>query len=184
MVQVARQLFTVDEYYKMADVGIIKPTDRVELIKGEIIKMSPIKSPHSGMVNLLMEKLMGNKHGDYIVAVQNPVRISDHSEPEPDLAVLKYRKDRYSKRHPRPAEVFLVIEVAGSSLAKDREIKKPLYAEAYIQEYWIVNLNDRQIEIFKNPFDGEYQEKHIILTGETASCNSIGFALDTSEIFF
>ncbi len=184
MVQVERLLFTVDDYYKMLDDGIIKPTDRVELIKGEIIKMSPIRSPHSGMANLLAEELMTNVRGRYNVAVQNPVRISDSSEPEPDLSVLKYRKDRYSLRHPRPKDVFLIIEVADTTLQKDREIKEPLYADANIQEYWIVNLQEHQIEVFKNPRNGNYQEKIIVKEGEKVVCTQINFTLDTAEIFF
>ncbi|HFA51348.1 MAG TPA: Uma2 family endonuclease [Bacteroidetes bacterium] len=184
MVQVARQLFTVDEYYKMADVGIIKPTDRVELIKGEIIKMSPIRSLHSSVVDDLHGIFVSALKREFITKSQNPIHINRFSEPEPDVFVVKYRKDKSRRRHPRPDEVLLLIEVADTSLRYDREIKKPLYAEAYIQEYWIVNLIDQQIEIFRNPQDGEYQEKYIILLGEIAGCDSIGFALDTSEIFF
>ena len=184
MVQVERLLFSVDDYYKMLDDGIIQPTERVELIKGEIIKMSPIKSAHAGMVNLLTELLMENVKGSYNVAVQNPLHLSFNSEPEPDLSILKFRRDRYSSRHPRPEDVYLLIEGADTTLQMDREIKKPLYAEANIKEYWIVNLQDHQIEVFKNPKNGEYLENTTINKGEKIVCTQINFTLDITEIFF
>ena len=184
MVQLERKLFSVDDYYKMLDDGIIQHSERIELINGELLKMSPIRSAHSGMVNILAEELMANINGRYNVAVQNPVRINNVSEPEPDISVLKYRKDRYSKRHPRPSDVILLIEVADTSLHIDREVKKALYAETSIQEYWIINLQDEQIEVFKNPINGVYQENTLIKKGEMANCTAIGFSLDTNEIFF
>jgi Uma2 family endonuclease len=183
MVQVQRQLFNVDEYYKMAESGILQPSDRVELIKGEIIRMSPIKSQHSSMVDNLFEKLVLDLHGKYILKSQNPIRLDDFSEPEPDIVVAHFRKDRYRHRHPRPADIYLLIEVADTSLDYDREIKAPLYAEAGIPEYWIVNIADEQIEIFRHLESGEFQEKTTAKAGETATCEAIGFSVKVDDVF-
>jgi Uma2 family endonuclease len=178
-----RRLFTVSDYYKMAEVGILSPDDRVELIRGEILKMSPIKSPHAGIVNELSELLILALSGRATVTVQNPLRINKNSEPEPDIVVAKYRKDKYRAAHPRPEDVFLLIEVADSSLSFDRNVKNPLYAQAGIPEYWIVNLNDRQIEVFRSPTEGEYQEKQIVKHTETAFCSTIEFAVPADKLF-
>lgn len=183
MVQAEKKLFTVEDYYKMFDEGIIKRGERLELIKGEITKMSPIRSPHAGMVNLLMEELVEYFSGKYIVAVQNPIQISDTSEPEPDLTVLKFRKDRYSRHHPQSEDVYLLIEVADTSLSFDRGVKKVLYAEAGIPEYWIINLNDQQIEIFRNPHKGDYLESKIARKGDEVTCVSLEFTLNAGSIF-
>ncbi len=180
---VERQLFSVAEYYKMAEVGILKPSDRVELIKGEIIKMSPIKSFHAGVINFLVEQLNFKLFGKVVVAGQNPIRIGPHSEPEPDVVVAKFRKDRYQNRHPRPADIYLLIEVADSSLHFDRQIKLPLYAEAGIPEYWIVNLPERQIEVFHQPEGTKYLVQEIVRRGETITCSTIAFGLQVEDIF-
>ena len=165
----------------MGEAGIITPGHRVELINGEIIEMSPIKSPHAGTVNLL-NRLLGKILGDnFIISAQNPVELSQNSEPEPDLAVLKYRDDLYTKSHPQPADVLLVIEVADSSLDKDREIKLPLYAAAGIEEVWIVNLQDQQIEVSTEPSDQGYSNCHIYRKGDTIQHDLIG-ALAVSDV--
>lgn len=178
-----RRLFTVSDYYKMAEAGILSPDDRVELIGGEILKMSPIKSQHAGIVNELSELLILALFGRAIVTVQNPLRINKQSEPEPDIIVAKYRKDKYRDDHPKPEDVFLLIEVADSSLAFDRNVKTPLYAQAGIPEYWIVNLNDRQIEIFRQPAEADYQEKKIVKHTETAICSTIEFSVAADKLF-
>jgi Uncharacterized protein conserved in cyanobacteria len=154
--------FTVAEYYKLAEVGILKDTDKVELINGEIITMNPINSPHGGMVNRLAQKLIIGLNNQATVTIQNPVRLNDLSEPEPDLAIAKYREDNYYKSHPTPEDILVIIEVSDSTLEKDRTIKIPLYATAKIPEYWIVNLVDKQIEIYRQPKKGEYHFKQII----------------------
>ena len=183
MVQVERQLFTVDEYYKMADAGILQTSDHVELIRGEIIKMSPIRSPHAGIINYLVEKLITELNRKATVASQNPIRLDNHSEPESDLVVAHYRKDRYRSRHPRPADVYLVIEVADSSLEYDRQVKAPLYAKAGIVEYWIVNIPEQKIEIYRQLLNGKYTQRVTVSPGEVATCEAIEFSLEVGEIF-
>ena len=178
-----RRLFTVSDYYKMAEAGILSPEDRVELIGGEILKMSPIKSQHAGIINDLSELLILALFGRAIITVQNPLQINKQSEPEPDIIVAKYRRDKYRDDHPRPEDVLLLIEVADSSLAFDRKVKTPLYAQAGIPEYWIVNLNDRQIEIFRQPSGKDYSETLIVKNTETAVCSTIEFSVAADRLF-
>lgn len=113
-----RKLFSVPEYHQLANIGILKETDRVELINGEIITMSPINSPHGGMVNRLTRLLFKLLNDKVTITVQNPVTLDDHSEPEPDLVVARFDKNDYEERHPQPSGVLLVIEVSDSTLEK------------------------------------------------------------------
>lgn len=164
-----RRRFTVDEYYRMGAAGILKPEDRVELIEGEIVQMSPIGSRHAGMV-AFMTRLFVHAVGDRaIVQVQNPVRIGDHSEPEPDLMLLKPRSDFYTSAHPRPSDVFLLIEVADTSAESDREVKVPLYARAGIGEFWLVSLDQKQIEVYRDPQGDAYASTRIHSLGSSVS---------------
>lgn len=166
----------------MGETGIIAPGCRVELINGEIIEMSPIKSPHAGTVKLL-NRLLGKLLGDdVVISVQDPVELGIYSEPEPDLAILKYREDLYIHSHPQPSDVLLIIEVADSSLEKDREIKLPLYAAAGIGETWIVNLRDQQIEVSTEPTSKGYSNNHIYRKGDTIEYGLIP-VLAVSKVF-
>src|SRR5579862_9904434 len=137
---VARRPLTVAEYHRMGEVGILTEDDRVELIEGELIAMSPIGSEHSGTVNALTHTLVLAVEDRAVVAVQNPVQLDDLSEPRPDFALLKPRDDYYRRSTPRPDDVLLLIEVADSSLAYDRNVKRSLYAWHGIPEFWIVNI--------------------------------------------
>lgn len=156
-----RMKFTVDSYYKMAEHGLLG-NRRVELINGDIIDTSPINSKHARCVDLITETLILHLSGKAIIRVQNPISISEKSEPEPDVLVVKYQDHRYGEDHPTAGDVLLVIEVADSSLIFDRSVKKNLYAQAGISEYWIINLLDEQIEIFQQPQGGEYQQVEIV----------------------
>ena len=184
MVQVQRQLFTVAEYYKMAEVGILKPTDKIELINGEIIQMSPIKSPHANTVSVVEELLYEQLIKKVTIRTQSPISISNHSEPEPDIAIVKYGRNRYANSHPNPLDVFLLIEVSDSTLKFDRKTKKKLYAKAEIPEYWIINIPDSQIEVFRKPIDGVYQKELIVKNEETIKAEKIKFKISVSDIFF
>ncbi len=155
-VQISKRLLTVSEYHKMAEAGILTEDDRVELIHGEIIEMSPIGSKHAGHVNRIMAFFMKQIGNLAIVSVQNPVVTGAYSEPEPDIAILRYRADFYEDSHPQPEDVFLIIEVADTSLDYDRDTKMKLYATAGIPEFWIINLEDEQIEVHKNPAQDKY----------------------------
>lgn len=182
-VQTQKKLFTVAEYYKMAEVGILEPDDRVELIHGEILKMSPIKSFHSSIVDALNEILVLLLHGKAIVKSQNPLHIDNYSEPEPDLTIAHFYTHKYRHQHPRPEDVHFLIEVADSTLQKDRKIKLPLYAEAGIAEVWIVNLKNHTVEVYTNPIAGSYQELNTLKSGDVLRFVSLGLELEVGQIF-
>ncbi len=140
--------FTVDEYYRMAEVGILAPDARVELLEGEIIEMFPTGPFHSG-VGTRMQTIFSKAGGDrWIVRCQYPIHLDDGSEPQPDLALVKPRDDFYTESHPQPQDVYLLVEVADSSVRFDREEKLPVYARAGIAEFWLVNLVERKVEIY------------------------------------
>lgn len=143
--------FTVDDYYRMAEAGILRDDERVELLNGEIIDMTPPGPPHASVVDWLNEFFLPKVVGRAIVRVQNPLRISELNEPEPDLMLLKPRDDFYRSRHPHPNEVLLLVEVSDTSLLKDQHEKLPLYARAGIREVWIVDLNDRAVTTYRQP---------------------------------
>lgn len=148
--------FTVADYYRMAEAGIFNEDSRVELIRGQIVDMSPVGAPHFGMVNRLNRLLSAMLAGRAIISVQNPLRLDDGSEPQPDVMVLRPRADDYDSAAPNAGDVLVVIEVADSSLAEDRAVKAPLYAESGITEYWIVNLVERVVEVCRQPEGGSY----------------------------
>jgi Uma2 family endonuclease len=164
-VQIVRRHFNVAEYYRMMEAGILSESDHVELIDGEVIEMSPIGSRHAACVDRLNKFL--NKLYDVIVRVQNPIRLDNFSEPQPDITLLRTRADYYAQGHPTAADVLLVIEVADSSTEFDRIVKLPLYAESQIPEFWLVNLLDEKVEIFSQPLSGAFQKSQEFKRGET-----------------
>ena len=174
--------FTVAEYYRIAEAGLFKRDARIELIRGEIIDMAAIGSPHFGMVNRLTRMLGLAVGAQGIVHVQNPVRLGDSSEPEPDVTILKPRADDYEDGAPGPDDVLLLIEVADTSLDYDRAIKAPLYAESGIQEYWIVNVRDRIVEVYRQPVDGHHAEMRQVRTGMLDILSLPGVALSATEL--
>ncbi|MFZ0547001.1 MAG: Uma2 family endonuclease, partial [Candidatus Promineifilaceae bacterium] len=146
-----RRLFTVEEYYRMAETGILTADDRVELIKGEIVTMSPVGPKHASIVNRLTSLLNRQLAERAILSIQNPIHLSQYSEPEPDLAILQERADFYEDAHPEPEDVLLVIEISDSSLAYDSAVKANLYAQAGIIELWIIDLNAQHITTYRKP---------------------------------
>lgn len=157
-VELLRRAFTVEEYRRMAQAGILREDDRVELLDGEIVTMTPVGSRHAACVNRLTHALSARVVGRAIVSVQNPVQLGERSEPQPDLALLRSRPDFYAGAHPGPMDVLLVIEVADTSIDLDREIKVPLYAQAAIPEVWLVDLAGGYIETYRGPGDQGYRE--------------------------
>ncbi len=158
---VNRRRFTVAELLVMDAAGIFHPDERIELLDGEIITMAPINEPHADGTDRLEDLLKENLRGRARVRVQGPVQLNDRSLPQPDTAVLQLRPD-YHRRHPLPADVYLLVEVADSSLASDRSVKLALYADAGIPEVWIVNLPARQVEAYDDPVDGVYQGRRVV----------------------
>ena len=165
----------------MMEAGILSESDHVELIDGEVIEMSPIGSRHAACVDRLNKLL--NKLDQVIVRVQNPIRLDDFSEPQPDITLLRARDDFYAQGHPLPSDVLLVIEVADSSTEFDRAVKLPLYAEALIAEFWLVNLPDEKIELFSHPSSGSYQESMEFKRGDNVTSMTIsGLSLGVDAI--
>lgn len=152
----------------MAETGILPPDARVELLNGEIIDMSPIGPFHGGVTNYLINAFNAACRGRWVIAAQNPVHLDEHSEPQPDLALLKPSADFYRKRHPEPEDVYLIIEVSDTTLEQDRVQKLPLYGRAGIQEIWIVNLRERVIEIYREPNYTGYSSQTVLHAGDRA----------------
>ena len=164
---VTKKLFTVDEYHRMGDLGILPETGRFELIRGEIIEMPVPGSPHSGRVKRL-NRLFTSKLGEsVIVSIQDPVGIDLFSEPMPDAALLKSRADFYTESHPMPDDVLLIVEVSDSTVRYDSKVKASLYAEAGIPEYWILNVKKDVLVIHTQPADGTYCQIRVVQRGET-----------------
>jgi Uma2 family endonuclease len=151
-----RHRLTVSDYYRMAEVGILAPDARVELIDGDIIDMTPPGSLHAVTVRRLNGILTRAAGDSASVLVQDPVRLSDLSEPQPDLALLRPPDDSYIQHHPGPADVLLVVEVADTSLRFDRDTKVSLYAVHGIPEMWLVDLRSRQLIRHRAPVQGAY----------------------------
>ena len=142
---------TVGEYYRMAETGILAPDARVELIEGEIIDKSPIGSMHAGQVSRLAEIFTLALVERAIVRVQSPLALDDYNEPEPDISLLRYREDFYTGGHPRPEDVWLVVEVADTTLKYDRGVKLPLYAAHGIPEFWLLDIPDKRLLVHRDP---------------------------------
>jgi Uma2 family endonuclease len=181
--QFAKRWFTVDEYYRMAHAGILTEDDRVELIEGEIIEMSPIGSHHAACVkrlNTILNRLVSQQ---MIVSIQDPIHIDEFSEPEPDVALLRFREDFYVGSHPTASDVLLVIEVADTSVEYDRKKKLPLYAQAGIPEVWLANLPEDKFEIHTQPLNGKYQSVLIVRRGESIKSQTIAdLSISVDEI--
>ncbi len=168
-VQLLRRKFTADQYERMAESGILLEDDRVELLDGEIVEMTPIGSRHAGCVNRLNGLFSSTFQSRAIVTVQNPIRLDDLSEPQPDVALLKPRSDFYARAHPRPEDVLLVIEVIETSADYDRKVKLPLYAKAGIQEVWLVELSQGVVEAHRTPMKGRFSEVSRVRKGQKLS---------------
>jgi Uma2 family endonuclease len=182
-ISVARHRFSVHEYYQLADADILSREDRVELIEGEIIDMSPIGIRHISCVDGLVDLLTHLPTRDWMLRVQSPVRLDEHSEPQPDIALLKRRSDFYRTSPSTPADVLLVIEVSDSSIGYDRDIKVPPYARAGIPEVWLVDLTTNRIEVYSQPVNGTYQSVLRFNRGETILSPSLPeITLEVSEI--
>ena len=164
-----RRRFTVAEYYAMADAGILSENDRVELLDGDIIVMPPIGDWHAGGVKLFANTMPLALQGRAMIAVQDPVRLDEHSEPQPDVMLLQWRDDFYRNGHPAPGDVLLLIEVADTSVGYDRNAKLPVYARAGIPEVWIVNRPARRIESYSDPSGSAYSTVRHFSPGETVA---------------
>ena len=184
-VELDLRLITVSEYHQMGEAGILTPKDRVELIRGKIIHMSPIGSPHAHIVDvfnrLFFEKL-GRKA---VVRVQNPITLGDYSEPGPDLVLAKPPMHLYKEKHPGPKDIMLIVEVANSSLQVDKEVKIPLYAEFGIPEVWLVDLEREEIRVYSSPDEKGYIHQAFAKkgVGDDLALDSLSINISLNEIF-
>ena len=162
--------FTVDEYHRMGEAGIFSEDDRVELLAGEIVEMSPIGPLHAGTVGRLTALFSARLGGEAIVWIQNPLLLrTEDSEPQPDVVLLRPRPDFYTSSHPEAQDVYLVIEVADTSLVTDREVKLPIYARAGVSEAWLLDVVMQRLEVHRHPTPDGYQDVHLLQRGASVA---------------
>jgi Uma2 family endonuclease len=181
-----RHRLSVDDYYRMAEVGVLAPDARVELIEGEIIDMPPIGSRHAGTVTFLGCRLSKAVGEAAIVVSQSPVRLSRHTEPQPDLMLVRPRDDYYRRSHPTAADALLLIEVSETTFRYDREVKMPLYARLDVQEYWLVDLPRKELHCFSEPRIDGYARVRSGSSGDLALLplpGLDGISVDLSGLF-
>lgn len=147
--------WSLAEYHQMAQTGLLDETDRVELIEGELIDMAPIGSKHAFSVDSIARALQLGAGKAFLVRVQNPILLGEHSEPQPDIAVVKDKN--YSEAHPCAEEVMLVVEVSDTTLAYDRDVKLSLYARHGIPEVWLLDVNAGELTVYREPAEGQYR---------------------------
>jgi Uma2 family endonuclease len=166
VVQVERRLFTVEEYDRLIEAGFFAPDERLELIDGEIVTMSPIGARHAACVTRISEVLRARLGERALIWIQNPVVVGHRQEFQPDVAVLRRRDDYYATRRPGPGDTFLVVEVADTTFALDRSIKVPRYAAAGVPEVWLVDLQRDLVLVFDTPASDAYAGSRVVHRGE------------------
>ena len=180
-----RHRLTVEDFHRMGEAGILRGDARVELIEGELVDMPPIGSEHAGAVRILIHLLTRAVGELAIVDAQNPVVLSENSEPQPDIMVLKPRRDFYTRSHPRPDDVLLLIEVADTSASYDRTVKIPLYAHYGIPEVWLLDLPQKRLEVYRTPHAEhttyQHAEQHLDGTVSPALLPSV--VIDVANLF-
>jgi Uma2 family endonuclease len=182
--RVERWRFTVDDFYRMGELGIIPPDARVELVDGDVFKMAPIGSHHQGSVDALDEMLRERLGRRVTISIQGPLNLGPYGTPQPDVMVLKRRDDHYRTANPTAPDVFLVIEVSDTTLAHDRDTKGPMYARAEVAEYWIADLARSRLLVFCQPAHGEYRSMQVLVPGDTVQPASFpDVSIAVAEIF-
>lgn len=180
-IALTKRRFTVDEYHRMAQAGILSEDDHVELIQGEVVEMTPIGRRHAGCVGRLTQLFTFRLGDRAIVWVKNPVPISADSELQPDLALLRPSPDFYVETPLGPQEVLLVVEVAETSAPSDRTVKVPLYAEAGIREVWLVDLAAGRVEVYRGPASGGYRERLELVRGQRVAPEAFPAVILTTD---
>jgi len=165
--------FKVDDYYRMIELGMLKDYEKAEIIEGELIRQTPIGNKHAACVEKLNEFLRDKLGKSVSIRNQQPIKVGDYNEPQPDLAVVKRRDDFYGNGKPTGDDCFLLIEVSDSTLDYDRNKKLPLYAEAKIPEFWLVNLQNNTVEVHTEPRESVYSLIRVLRRGETIKSESV-----------
>jgi Uma2 family endonuclease len=156
-IEISRRLFTVHDYHRMVDAGILCEDDRVELIRGEILEMSPIGPRHSAAVLRSTQALVRAVGDRAIVGVQGSIRLDEYDEPQPDIYLLRPKTDFYASGHAGPSDIFLIVEMADSSLKYDQTVKMQLYAETAVPEYWIADIRNDCVIVYTDPSKDGYR---------------------------
>ena len=169
MLAAKKRGFSADDYQFLGEIGILHEDDRIELIDGEIVVMSPIGDRHGACVDMLASEFFSGVRGQAIVRVQGSIRLDARSEPQPDIALLRPRDDFYSSRSVTPDDILLLVEVANSSLEDDRKKAREKYAKRGIPELWIANLRDEVVERYRSPTPDGYEDVEIFNRDEAIS---------------
>ncbi|RUT06018.1 hypothetical protein DSM106972_032240 [Dulcicalothrix desertica PCC 7102] len=185
---VVTRRFTLDEYHHLIKIGFFHEDERVELIRGELVRMAAKGTPHTVCCSNLIRELAPLIAGKAELRCQDPITLPSGSEPEPDFTIARLASDHYLSGHPTPEDIFLVVEIADSSLDYDRDVKMPLYAEAGIPYYWIFNLVANQLEAYSEPYQDSqgnfgYRFKRIFLANQSVDLPLPSSSLDLSSIF-
>jgi len=173
--------FTSQEYHLMSETGIFSQKHRLELIRGEIVKMSPIGKKHCAYIAKLQKKFEQILGERIIVWTQNSIHLNSESEPQPDLVLLKLRADFYEERLPRPEDILLIVEVADSTISYDRDVKMPLYAEFGIIEAWLIDVNAKTLTKYTEPSPTGYKTSHRLELNDAVLCLDVEILL--TDIF-
>lgn len=178
-----RQRTTVEELYRLYEARDPADTRRMELIEGEIVFMMPPGPLHSGFTDETEDVIRRKVGHAYRVRCQHPIRINRHNEPQPDIAVVRPRKDAYTLSHPDPDDVRLIVEVSDSSLEFDLNVKRRTYAKAEIVEYWVLDVSARELHVFLNPWEGDYTQHATYRDEDEVVCTTIAeLKLRVSEL--
>ncbi|MDJ0661155.1 MAG: Uma2 family endonuclease [Crocosphaera sp.] len=168
--EIPLRLWTVEDYHRMVETGILQPDEPVELIAGQIIqKMSPQGTPHAATIRIvsgLLEKCLGKQ---VLVQTQLPIQLNNFSEPEPDIALIVADELRYLDHHPFPSEVYLIVEIADSTIKRDCQIKALDYGSSGIKDYWVLDINNRCLHVFRKGTEKGYEEEMILQENESVS---------------
>lgn len=168
-VEAREHRFTVDDFHRMAETGILSPNDRLELIDGVVIEMTPTYPPHASTVKRLAKALFSLLADRATIGVQDSIVLHDRSQPVPDLSVARYRDDFYGSAHPRPEDLHFLVEVADSSTERDRREKIPRYASAGVPEMWLVVLPDDRIEVHRDARGETYATVEVLHRGDAVA---------------
>lgn len=182
-VKLIRRLLNVDEYHSMAEAGILLPDEKVELINGELIRMSPIGSKHAYVVDRLNIELITRIGKQAVIRIQQPIKVAQHSEPEPDVLLAKGPIERYKEKIPTNLDVILLIEVSDTTLDYDREIKIPLFAKVGIPVVWIVNLQEEEVEVYEDLQKGAYRIVNTFQKHDTLNIPGFDTQIPVLDIF-
>ena len=181
--QLLRKKFTVSEFCKMAEMGIFRDEDNIELIEGEIVEMGKIGRRHAAYCDRLNDLFRDKFQKRVLIRVQSPVELNNLSQPQPDLALLRRRENYYESGHPQPHDIFLLVEIADTTIDSDREIKIPLYGQNGILETWLIDINEQCLEIYRDPSSQGYQSNRKLRRGQSiASLIFPKIVIDVNEI--